>query len=640
MDFFAEQEQAQKRTRSLAWLFAIAVGGVLSSLYALGMGIGVAAGAESFGAQILVGRYPEPLDLPRLSWWQSTFGWGSVALGMLTITLGATYKTFQLRAGGTVIAHSMGAKRVDPMSTDFHERRFLNVVEEMSIASGIPCPDLYVLDEKGINAFAAGITLSDVVVGVTKGCLEQLNREELQSVVAHEFSHILNGDMRVNMRAVGLLHGVFVVALLGRLLLRSGGRDREGNSFALVGAVVLAIGSVGVFFGRMIQSAISHQREFLADASAVQFTRQTSGLANALKKIGGILPQGYVSAPSADESSHMFFSEAIRRFKPFATMFRTHPPLADRISKLEPGWDGEFIESLGSGDGRPPSTHSTPVPPGMSQLTPASVETGISHIGEPTPNEVSYAGVLHAAMPIDVRDALHRKEEAQALMFGLLLGGDSVHRDEASAMLAQLTDASTQKKALHFNSTFAALPSVEKIAAIDLALPALRTMSHDEYKNFANVIAALTRVDGRVDIFEFTLGHIIRRHLALNFDSRRLSEVRFRHLKILMDDAAIVLSVLANLGGGSESDAKSAFFAGIDTLSFPKAEFSASANVSAFEKALKHFDHATLQIKRNLMYACAVVVIHDGKVVDREAELIRAIGDAMGVPVPPFVGRL
>ena len=621
----------------LGVLFALAVLGVVGFLYALGLGLSLFSGVEGIGSN----RYSQVAGVPSMRWWESTIAWGVAAVGLVIITLGTLYKSYQLRAGGMVIAHSLGARPLDPLSADMLEQRLLNVVEEMAIASGVPRPDIYILEDEGINAFAAGITTSDTVVGVTKGCMERLSRDELQNVIAHEFSHILNGDMRVNMHAVGLLHGVFVVALLGRLLMRVGGRNREGASFALAGVALLVIGSVGVFFGRMIQSAISRQRELLADASAVQFTRHPSGLAAALKKIGGAATHGFVSAPSADESSHMFFSEAIKRFKPFASMFRTHPPLAVRITKLEPGWDGQFILAQSATAATPSQGGTqTPMPPAMSQLTPADVSAGISNIGDPTAHEMAYAAVVHDAMPKAFRQALHDSQKAQSLIYGLLLGGNAEHLAQATEVLKARVEAEAITLALHFRKEFTKLPSVEKIAAIDLALPALRAMSETEYEHFVGVVSELTRTDGRVDVFEFALGHIIRRHLGLSFRKGPRADIQFRSFKMLAPDSTVILSVLAKFGDSVRSEQERAFEAGARALGLSGAQFDPSTSVSVFERALKRFDHAAPQIKKNLMYACSMVVCADGQVVDHEAELIRAIGDAMGVPVPPFVGEI
>jgi Zn-dependent protease with chaperone function len=262
MDFFEEQALARKRTLRLVLLFAAAVVGVVVAVYFLAMIFYTAGATDAAGVAYVTGDYDNVGKLA-LSFWDPgvlLFAVGSTAT---VVGLGSLYKIAQLRDGGPAVALSLGGRKVDPDSTKLEERRLLNVVEEMAIASGVPVPEVYVLDrEPGINAFAAGNTTSDAVIGVTQGTLQLLRRDELQGVVAHEFSHILNGDSRINLRAIGLLHGIFLLALIGRFLTRGSmhSRKKGGGGVALIGLGLLAIGSIGVFFGRMIQSSISRQR--------------------------------------------------------------------------------------------------------------------------------------------------------------------------------------------------------------------------------------------------------------------------------------------------------------------------------------------------------------------------------------------
>ncbi len=309
MDFFEEQALARKRTLRLVLLFAVAMVGIVVAVYFLAMIFYGTAATDAAGVAYVTGDYDNVGQLA-LSFWNPSVLLFALGSTTTVIGLGSLYKIAQLRDGGPAVALSLGGRKVDPDSAKLEERRLLNVVEEMAIASGVPVPEVYVLDrESGINAFAAGNTTSDAVIGVTHGTLQLLRRDELQGVIAHEFSHILNGDSRLNIRAIGLLHGIFLLALIGRFLTHGSMRSRRknGGGVALLGFGLLAIGSIGVFFGRMIQSSISRQRELLADASAVQFTRDTDGLVGALKKIGGVAPRSFLSAPQADEASHIFF---------------------------------------------------------------------------------------------------------------------------------------------------------------------------------------------------------------------------------------------------------------------------------------------------------------------------------------------
>jgi Zn-dependent protease with chaperone function len=552
----------------------------------------------------------------------------------------------RLRDGGAAVALSLGGRKVDPDTTRLDERRLLNVVEEMAIASGIPAPEVYVLDgEAGINAFAAGRTTSDSVIGVTHGTLQVLRRQELQGVVAHEFSHVLNGDARINMRAIGLLHGIFLVSLIGRFLLHGsrGTRRKDGAAMVLTGLGLLLIGSVGVLFGRMLQSAISRQRELLADASAVQFTRNPDGLLGALKKIGGA--SSVLRTPNADEASHIFFSEAMRRLRLFAGLFRTHPPLADRIRKLEPGWDGEYpdvrLPRIADGLSTPPDAPAENLAAFADAPSEEAVAESIQHIGAPRRTQVEYAHSLHAALPENWMHAVHQAPMAQAVAFGLVLSKDQFARATELVELAERTDETTAELALRFHAESVDLRSAEKIALVDVLIPTLRGLSKAEYQRFDAALDALIESDGRIDLFEYTLSRMLRRHLARAFEGEGPTPVRIRSLRTLLPDARVLLSTLARVGSRSEEQAARAYRHGAQVLQLrdestellPKK----SCTLQAVDEALERYDSATPALKKSLMLACAATIMADDEITDREAELVRAIGDGLDCPVPPFV---
>ena len=648
MDFFEEQALARKRTLRLMLLFALAVAGVVAAVYFLALLFYTAGASDSAGVAYVTGDYDNVGKLA-LSFWNPSVLLFAVMSTTTVVGLGSLYKIAQLRDGGPAVALSLGGRKVDPDSAKLEERRLLNVVEEMAIASGVPVPEVYVLDrESGINAFAAGNTTSDAVIGVTHGTLQLLRRDELQGVIAHEFSHILNGDSRLNVRAIGLLHGIFLLALIGRFLtrgsMRGAKKDRSGG-VALVGLGLLAIGSIGVFFGRMIQSSISRQRELLADASAVQFTRDTDGLVGALKKIGGAAPRSYLSTPSADEASHIFFSEAIRRLRLFAGLFRTHPPLGDRIRKLEPQWDGEFTEvglpDIADGMSTPPDAPHTDANAFAEAPTEEAVSEAISHIGSPRPEQIAFARSLQAALPDLWIHAVHQAPMAQAMVFGLLLAQDEVLRGTELIRVAELTDPHTADLTLRFHSEAADRSSAEKIALVDMAILTLRSLSIDEYERFREVVDALMRSDRRIDLFEYSLSRMIQRHLARYFEGAGPTPLRFRSLQPLVPDARVLLAALARVGSRTEEEAERTFRHGAHTLQLEGSAVAilppGECTLAAVDAALQRYDAAAPALKRGLMLACAATVMADDAVTDREAELIRAIGDALDCPVPPFV---
>jgi len=348
MNFFAEQDDARKRTKYLVLLFVVAVITLITiTSFIVAAGFWVADGQMN-GYRGTTGTYPangQPHLYQYLNW---TF------VGKISLFVGGTilcaiiFKWASLSGGGKNIAESLGGIRINRSTNNPDERRILNIVEEMALASGMPVPPVYLLkNEKGINAFAAGDTPANAVIGITQGTLDQLNRDQLQGVVAHEFSHILNGDMRLNLRLIAMLSGILFISNAGRLLMHAGGggygrfgRRRSGDIRVLAaGLIIMLIGWLGSFFAGMIKAAISRQREFLADASAVQFTRNPHGIANALKIMGGYIKGTRLSTPHAAEASHMFIGNSQGPLE----FFGTHPPIENRIRKIEPGWNGELI---------------------------------------------------------------------------------------------------------------------------------------------------------------------------------------------------------------------------------------------------------------------------------------------------------
>ena len=371
----------------------------------------------------------------------------------MVIALGSLYKVSELAAGGEVVAHMMGGRLVDPQTTDLAERRLLNVVEEMSLASGVPVPPVYVMDnEPSINAFAAGFRPNDAVVTVSRGCLQYLTREELQGVLGHEFSHVLNGDMRLNLRLIGIVYGILVLSIIGYFVMRSAGwagsssrnsDDRRGDNraaFFFIGLALYILGYLGVLLGNIIKAAISRQREFLADASSVQFTRNPGGLAGALKKIGGLAEGSRINDPHAHEISHMFFGDAFAGS--IFNLFATHPPLEERIRLLDPNFDGSYpaVEALPVREGAGPVAPAALAPRRMRPwrrlasglasgaaprraARPVSTDRDriVGQVGSPQAEHLEHAGRLVAGLPAAVVQAVREPYAARGVVFALLL---------------------------------------------------------------------------------------------------------------------------------------------------------------------------------------------------------------------------
>ncbi|MGH7980590.1 MAG: M48 family metallopeptidase, partial [Limisphaerales bacterium] len=436
MDFFEQQAKAHRKTKWLVIYFALAVTAMIVAIY-------IAAILVFSGVQAHQ-HYRYDQGQPQFSAWNPEIFLG-VSIAILAIVgIGSAYKTMSLSDGGSAVSELMGGRLINTNTTDPNERKLMDVVEEMSIASGVPMPQVYVMDEEdGINAFAAGHKPGDATVTVTRGCMRILTRDELQGVIGHEFSHILNGDMRLNLRLMGTIFGILCIAIIGRILLqtiRGGGRRGNAAAPALLGIVLLIVGYIGVFFGRLIQAAVSRQREFLADASSVQFTRNPSGITGALKKIGGLGEMGSrLSHAHAEELSHMFFGNGVS--EPFISLLETHPPLVDRIRAFEPAFDGAFPEVRYDEEAgvQPQSSQSRPRPPriptpnifgavmsgavlsGGADLPAIKPHAVLPNLGNPTPLHLKYAEQLRDSLPASVRAAAREPSDAMALVYAMLL---------------------------------------------------------------------------------------------------------------------------------------------------------------------------------------------------------------------------
>jgi len=714
MDFFAHQDAARRNTKRLVVYFALAVVAIVGAVY-------TAVRLILFGVLLKQGQ-----DVP--AFWDPQVFTVTAGITLAVILVGSVYKIVALRQGGDAVAWMLGGRLLDPATTDLAERRLLNVVEEMAIASGVPVPQVYVLDkEKGINAFAAGFTPQDAVIGVTDGTVRLLSRDELQGVIAHEFSHLLNGDMRLNLRLIGVLHGILVIALIGYMILRSlrfsgGGRSsKKGGggviAILLFGLALLIIGWVGVFFGRLIKSAVSRQREFLADAASVQFTRNPDGLAGALKKIGGYGTGSRLTAPKAEEASHMFFGNALKPHQ-FAAL-ETHPPLGQRVRRIEPAWDGEFeridyptqsatearraapaaeraaklagaaaaaIAAAGGAAGGTAGLAAAVggATTGLAGAAAAGAGAGAGAIGAGvaaaaaagagaggaiaaagaaaatadgsppvTPDEVAarvgtlteahlaYAAALLDRLPEPVRAATHEPEGAEAVVYSLLLDRDPALREAQLGVLRERAEPAAFERTLALQAAVVGCPVESRLPLVDLALPALAKLSLGRYEAFLATVDALVAADRRIDLFEYALKRLLASHLAPRFQPRPPHAAHYYKLDRLGAEVSILLSALVHSGHADPDGAARAFTraaaelpAGIAGLALAPRN---ACGMAEIDRTLAELDRTTPQLKRHLVRAATAAVAFDGRVTLAEGELLRAVADALGVPVPPFL---
>jgi Zn-dependent protease with chaperone function len=631
MNFFEAQERARKSSRALVWWFILSVIGVIVVMYVLGTFLWQFSTSNPKGIN-------HATDTAELVWWDPTiFTWVSVLVGGVIMT-GSWVKLAQLSGGGKVVAQSLGGRAVEPTTTDLPERRLLNVVEEMAIASGVPVPDVWIMDEEqGINAFAAGTDPSNAVIGVTRGTLERLTRSELQGVVAHEFSHILNGDMKLNMRLMGWIFGLVMLSMLGRIMLESfrfmrGSRDSKAGGIVLAlvvaGLAVWLVGSIGVLFARMLQAAISRQREYLADASAVQFTRQAEGIAGALKKIGGFSEHGTIRSPKAMEARHMFFAGSSLN-----SLMATHPPLDKRIRAIDPRWNGEMLEDMAD----PVRVEEFSGTMGFSgRLEQTVSRSSVDSLGESVRLDSHVGEVIREDLRAGKVTAFS-KQEAKTLLLGLMVAADRDWRGTAKRILEENgVDSETVAQVIAWSVDLEGYDSSKKLALVDLSLSWLRKMSQPEARDFVKTSQALIEADGQVNLFEFLLQKVIERHVMIGLGLKPVPGMRYRKIDDLERELADLLGVFAALaGGGTAIEGAGEEYREHTGRELPRS----TAGLGEVSRALVEMDAATPLVKQQILRLCGLVVIEDGFMADQEIELLRATAEAIGAPIPPLVRK-
>jgi Zn-dependent protease with chaperone function len=667
MDFFEQQEHARRQTRLLLAYFAAAVVVIVMLAYVLFASLvqpflkplpnGPAIHDIPIALCWLVGEaLLHPVDYLRWTWDPGLFA-VFAAVAALMITLGSAYKTRQLATGGPVVAELLGGRRIEPDSLEPDEQKLCNVIEEMAIASGMPVPEIYVLDdERGINAFAAGHTRSDVAVGVTRGCLKLLNRDELQGVVAHEFSHILNGDTRLNMRLMGIAHGVLWPVILGRVLVRGENRpaalgesilDEDGPvtrlPLSFIGYLLVAAGWIGLPFVRLIKSAICREREWLADAAAVQFTRNPDGIAGALQKIGGLYQQGRLNTPHAETASHLYFANS--SFTPWLSFLSTHPPLAKRIQAIEPAFNGQFpmVKSLTPSQSEREQQYEKTVGAVLA-LDRAQPGSAASAASLPLVEQIRRVAVVRLGLGPAICAAARSRSGARHLIYALLLSSDDQTRAGQLKLLQQESDAALPQRVNDLWPEIQRLEPRAKLPLIDLTLPALRHLDPADYRQFTQFVRALIEYDRAIDLFEYTLQKILFRHLRPYYELAPAPPRSYSSLKPLVHECSVLLSALAHVGQQDDSAEAAAFLRGAGYLDAPEGAVQLldgeARSLVRVDAALDRLAQSTPSVKKNLLLACAQTVAADGQVLDREAELLRAIADALDCPIPPFVEAL
>jgi Zn-dependent protease with chaperone function len=687
VDFYSRQAAARGQTRWLVFAFVVAL-------------LAIALALDFVLFTFLAGRSHyyglSALDYARANPGQVVL---STLLVMGVLSIASLYKSMELRGGGGVVARSLGGVLVSGDTTDLKRRRLLNVVEEMAIASGVPMPEVYVLEqEPGINAFAAGHTPSNAAVTVTQGALDRLSRDELQGVIGHEFSHVLNGDMRLNVQLMGWVFGLFVIGLIGRMILEVSPRNRR-NSGGLValGFAVMVLGYIGLMAGRILQAAVSRQRERLADASGVQFTRNPQGLKGALVKIAALPEGSALVAADAEQAAHMFFAEGLSR------VFATHPPILERIRELDPHFNARELEAAAAEPDQDPTAAEVAGHPGtaagavaagglagrgaaagavaagvlggavvgrsggglggLGQLArpgPASASAMAgatasgaawqgaatsnspaahfaTQVGQPDMAHIVHAQAVRLALPQPIRELTESPGGAQALVIALLISSDPAVRDQQLAILAKSANAASLAVIQRVIPLTQALDPMLRLPALQRAFPALRRSTVPQRKALAQLSTELIHADARIDVFEFCLAKLLE--MLLNDDLDASAPHGTVTLEAAANEIALLFAVFAQVGTQDERAARESYEVGISTvLPMRRPPYAAVADwTRQLSAALPRLEDLHPFAKKALIEGLVKTIANDEVLMEEEAELLRTVCALLHCPLPPLL---
>ena len=657
MDFFEHQDRARSATRRLYFYYFLAVLFVIVALNVCLIGLFIclnqSVDIDSSGDASYISSNLENIS-----------GAAAVITGIssLLIFSGAGFRSFQLRSlNGGQVAESLGGRLVSADTRDRKERQLLNIVEEMSIASRVPMPKVYVLDnEKSINAFASGWNTDEAAIAVTRGSLDYFTRDELQGVIGHEFSHILNGDMTVDMRMIGLLFGLELIFLVGyfffRLMLefvsnsnRSSSRDSDDDSgkglsilfvLMLIGIIIMVIGYIGKFTANIIRMAVSRQKEYLADASAVQFTRNPEGIGYALIKIGLINSRNPITNPNASACGHFFFASIN-----MSSLLDSHPPLDKRISRILPKYDGRVPPCI---------LRDLKDPPGLrfseDDDKPKKKNNPLDEIRQRVPEQMRHTripglgGVLWGGLGTDgavqppdesesLNDLIHDLYSVHGVIYALLMDSTTEIQNLQWDVLCGSQNEYMLKLVERLIPRVESLACADKIRVAELSVSALRQMSDEQYRTFRSNIVALTEADKKIDLFEFALRMILTGRLDVSFGLRK-QVVKYDAAKSLASEFCFALGYLAWQGADGEQDAHNAFGTAARLTNLPISLPDKSAcSMGNFASSLIKIQSASTSVRELFFKAFVACINYDGKITSKEKDLINVIGACLNIAV-------
>ncbi|MBP9838670.1 MAG: M48 family metallopeptidase [Proteobacteria bacterium] len=646
MDFFEHQEKAKKNTFKLLLLYVLCILLIIVFTYPFLLFFTLKENLVIYFQTCSNYNFRLNACTPLIR--PDVFIQTAIGISILVI-VGAIFKLLGLMQGGSHIATSVGGRLVDRNTNDPLERKLLNIVEEMALASGISVPDTYVLDhEMAINAFAAGFSPKDAVVAVTRGTLENLNRDELQGVMGHEFSHILNGDMRLNIRLIALLNGILVVAILGRIILdlttRStrhhsysyrSDRDSRDNSSPLgpllaLGLGLYLLGYLGVFFASLIKSAVSRQREFLADASAVQFTRNPDGLASALGRIGGYTHGSKVRTARAEEVSHMFFADGYTSILHF--LFATHPPLEERIRRIGPNFAAELLP--------PQNQASAEFSQGSQQYaafagaSPSKTYAGseiVSKIGQFGEQEIAAAKQVMGNIPTSLQAMTREIASAQALLMALLLNKSGAARDK---QLALSEERGFSQLVLVAEKLLSEFDKSKYLHLVELSVPTIKILPPSFIERLISDLRFFAEADSELTLFEYTVVVIIQASTRF-IRGEVLPRQSCQDINQFRDDIEVLLSAVAYSGDNKGGNINQAFTAAAQSLNLDiTLQSEGVCTLPKIDRALLNLVTLEPMLKRDLISAIVLAIQLDQVITEQEAQLLRAICYLLDCPLP------
>ena len=645
MDFFSQQEKAKRYTKVLLLYFVLAI-----SLIVISVNIVIYYFIK------FLEFYPyTPAD-----WFSAGVVYYISGATCLLIFSGSVFRWLKLKSGGHAVAAMVGAKRIDLNTSDKKQQQLIHVVEEMSIASGVPVPSLYVLDsESGINAFVAGYQPTEAVMVVTAGAINNFTRNEMQGVVAHEYSHILNGDMQINVRLLAMLAGILMISSLGHLLIRGESRsysNKKSGGLVVLGFLFLLIGYIGVFFGRLIKAAVSRQREYLADAASVQFTRNPEGIASALNKIREVSAGSYMKSAYAEDMSHMCFAQAFSML--VTNWMATHPPLMERIKRVDPGYvarikardlnkkynqknvDDSVVKPVAgasvSGDLLPDTVMSFSEGVAPETISSAELLGTAGKIDEP---HIKFAAEIHSAFSDDLMHSIHQIEKARMILLNLILV--RMNFDAGIQFLSKNISEKELDVIYRFNKEINELENYQRLPLLELLLPTLKQMDASDKVNFLKLCDGFIKSDKRYTLFEFILLSILKK--SLSPESGEDIKIKFHSFKEVNIELQLIFSVMAH-SSQCEDDVRHASYDKV-SQGFFMASTGEKLNLLEFKEitpkkmtlAFQRMAQLSPLLKRNVLESCADIAMHDGQLKYAEAELLRAIADLMDCPIPPLL---